>query len=135
MQTRLFVIVGLGAALGSVARYLVSVWIYDFFGTGYGWGTLTVNVLGSFLIGLYATLTEPDGRLPASTGMRHFVIPGFCGGFTTFSVFSLETLLIVESGQLALAATHVAVSVILWLLAVWVGYRVGAAANQARPTF
>jgi len=135
MQARLFLIVGLGAALGSVARYLISVWMYDFFGAGYGWGTLTVNVLGSFLIGLYATLTEPDGRLPAITGMRYFVIPGFCGGFTTFSIFSLETLLLVESGRFALAALHVAASVMLWLLAVWIGYRAGTHLNRASETF
>ncbi|MDP2412060.1 MAG: CrcB family protein [Pseudolabrys sp.] len=133
-QSRLFLAVGLGAALGSVARYLCSIGMQVMLGTGFAWGTLTVNVLGSFLIGLYATLTEPDGRLMASAATRQFVLSGFCGGFTTFSIFSLETLLLVERGAFALAAINVAASVILWLLAVWVGYRIGVHINRLKGT-
>ena len=125
-QSRLFVAVGLGASLGSVARYLTSMGMVQWLGPSFPWGTLTVNVAGSFLIGLYATLTEPDGRLMAGPATRQFVLAGFCGGFTTFSVFSLENLLLAESGAYALAAISIAASVILWLLAVWIGYRIGA---------
>ena len=133
-QSRLFVAVGLGASLGSVARYLGSLGALHLLGPGFAWGTLAVNVLGSFLIGLYSTLTEPDGRLMASPATRQFVLAGFCGGFTTFSIFSLETLLLVERGAFALAAINVAVSVILWLLAVWLGYRIGVRMNRLKGT-
>lgn len=134
-QARLFIAVGLGAALGSVARYLCAHGMHILLGPGFGWGTLTVNVLGSFLIGLYATLTEPGGRLKASAEARHFVIVGFCGGFTTFSVFSLETVLLVDEGKLALAAAGVVASVVLWLVAVWIGYRAGTYLNRASDAF
>jgi CrcB protein len=133
-QSRLFVAVGLGASLGSVARYLTSMGMVQWLGPGFPWGTLTVNVAGSFLIGLYATLTEPDGRLMAGPATRQFVLAGFCGGFTTFSVFSLENLLLAESGAYALAAISIAASVILWLLAVWIGYRIGARLNRLKGT-
>ncbi|TVR95887.1 MAG: fluoride efflux transporter CrcB [Rhodospirillales bacterium] len=129
---RLFLAVALGASLGSVARYLVSVAMLDLLGPGFAWGTLTVNVLGSLLIGLYATLTEPDGRLMASPATRHFVLTGFCGGFTTFSIFSLETLLLVERGDHLLAGLNIGISAGLWLVAVWVGYRVGVHLNRLK---
>ena len=133
-QSRLFVAVGLGSALGSAARYLASLGTLHLLGPGFAWGTLAVNVLGSFLIGFYSTLTEPDGRLMASPATRQFVLAGFCGGFTTFSIFSLETLLLVERGAFALAGVNVAVSVILWLLAVWLGYRIGVRMNRLKGT-
>jgi CrcB protein len=101
-------------------------------GPGFAWGTLTVNVAGSLVIGLYATLTEPDGRLMAGPAMRQFVLAGFCGGFTTFSIFSLENLLLAESGAYTRAAINVAVSVVLWLLAAWIGYRIGARVNRLK---
>jgi CrcB protein len=118
--------------IGSVARYLVSAGLLHLFGPGFGWGTLAVNSLGSLLIGLYATLTEPDGRIFASPAMRQFVLAGFCGGFTTFSIFSLETLLLVERHAFALAALNVGGSVSLWLLAVWAGYRLGVRLNRLK---
>ena len=133
-QTRLFVAVGLGASLGSVARYLASLATLHLLGSGFPWGTLAVNVLGSFLIGLYSTLTEPDGRLMASPATRQFVLAGVCGGFTTFSIFSLETLRLAERGAFALAGTNVAASVILWLVAVWTGYRIGQRMNRLKGT-
>jgi CrcB protein len=124
--SRLYVAVASGSALGALARYLCSVALLALLGPDFPWGTLTVNVLGSFLIGLYAALTEPDGRLMASPERRQFVIAGFCGGFTTFSIFSLETLLLVERRAFGLAGLYVAASVALWLVAVWIGYRSGA---------
>lgn len=131
MTAGLFLAVGLGAALGSAARYLCALGMHMLLGPGFGWGTLTVNILGSFLIGFYATLSEPGGRLAASPAMRHFVIAGFCGGFTTFSIFSLETVLLVQEGKTGLAAIGVVASVVLWLLAVWIGYRAGSYLNRA----
>lgn len=129
-RSRALLAVGLGAAVGSVARYLTSLGMLQLLGSTLGWGTLTVNVLGSLFIGLYATLTEPDGRLMASPATRQFVLSGFCGGFTTFSIFSLETLLLVERGAVALAAITVVASATSWLLAVWLGHRLGLQVNR-----
>ena len=130
--TRLYLAVGLGSAIGSGARVAVSLGMVHWLGHGFAWGTLTVNVLGSFLIGLYATLTEPDGRLMASPATRQFVLAGFCGGFTTFSIFSLETLLMVEAGAFGRAGLNVGLSIVLWLLAVWIGYRLGMRLNRLK---
>ncbi len=129
---RLYLAVGLGAAVGSGLRGATSLGLLELLGAGFAWGTLTVNVLGSFLIGLYATLTEPDGRLFARPATRQFVLAGFCGGFTTFSVFSLETLFLVVEQQLALAALYVGLSIVLWLVAVWLGYRLGVRLNRLK---
>lgn len=133
-QARLYLAVGSGAALGSVARAATSLLVHHWLGPGFPWGTLVVNVLGSFLIGLYATLSEPDGRLMVSPATRQFVLAGFCGGFTTFSIFSLETLLLAERGAHGLAVLNVGLSVVLWLLAVWIGYRLGMRINRLKGT-
>jgi fluoride exporter len=127
---KLYGAVALGSALGAVARYLCSIGILTWFGLGFPLGTLAVNVVGSFLIGFYATLTEPGGRLLASPAARQFVLAGFCGGFTTFSIFSLETVFLIESREFHLAALNVCGSLILWLTAVWLGWRAGARLNR-----
>jgi CrcB protein len=129
---RIYAAVGLGSGLGAVARYLVSLGLVASFGSGFPWATLAVNVVGSFLIGFYATLTEPDGRLLVRPALRQFVLAGFCGGFTTFSIFSLETLRLAEAGNHALAATYVAVSVVLWLSAVWMGWKLAERLNRLK---
>lgn len=126
----LYAAVAAGGALGALARYLCSVALVALLGPTFPWGTLTVNVLGSFLIGLYASLSEPEGRLLASPAQRQFVMAGFCGGFTTFSIFSLETLLLVDRRAFDLAGIYVAVSVALWLISVWIGYWIGARLNR-----
>lgn len=131
-QGRLYLAVGLGAALGSLARALVSLWLLALLGPAFPWGTLAVNVLGSFLIGLYATLSEPGGRLFASPAQRQFVLAGFCGGVTTFSIFSLEVVLLLDRGAAGLAAANVVASVLLWLLAVGAGYRLGRRLNRLK---
>lgn len=131
-EARLYLAVGLGAAIGSAVRVAISLGIEAALGPGFAWGTLTVNVMGSFLIGLYATLTEPDGRLLARPATRQFVLAGFCGGLTTFSIFSLETLFFVVEGRLDLAALYLVASVVLWLVAVWLGYRLGVRLNRLK---
>ena len=131
-QQRLYLAVGLGGMLGSVARGLVSLGLLQLLGPAFPWGTLAVNVLGSALIGLYATLTEPGGRLFASPAQRQFVLAGFCGGFTTFSIFSLETVLLVERGAPALAALNLGASLLLWLVGVWAGHRLGRRLNRLK---
>jgi CrcB protein len=129
---RLYAAVGLGSGLGAVARYLVSLGLVAMFGQGFPWATLAVNVVGSFVIGFYAMLAEPDGRLFVRPAIRQFVLAGFCGGFTTFSIFSLETLRLAEAGNPALAATYVAVSVVLWLVAVWMGWKLAERLNRLK---
>ncbi|HVL71352.1 MAG TPA: fluoride efflux transporter CrcB [Beijerinckiaceae bacterium] len=133
MSGRVLAAVGLGAALGSVARYVVSLAALHLLGPALPWGTLAANGLGSFVIGLFAALTEPGARVKVSPEVRHFVLAGFCGGFTTFSIFSLETLLLLEARRFGLAAAYVALSLALWLAAVWIGYAAGERANRLRP--
>ena len=127
---RLYAAVGLGSALGALARYLCGLAAMALLGPAFPWGTLAVNVAGSLLIGLYASLSEPDGRLQPGPVQRQFVMAGFCGGFTTFSIFSLETLLLAGRGAFGLAGTFVVASVVLWLAAAWTGYRIGAKLNR-----
>ncbi len=115
--------VGLGSGLGASARYLCSWLVITHFAVSNVWSTLAVNVLGSWLIGFYARLTEPDGPLVTSPVTRQFVVVGFCGGFTTFSIFSLETLVFIQHQAWGWAGLNIAASLLLWLLAVGLGYR------------
>jgi CrcB protein len=117
--------VAAGGALGAVARYLVSLALLEALGPGFPWGTLVVNAAGSFLIGLYVAITGPGGRFRTGPVRSGFVVTGFCGGFTTFSIFSLDALLMLEAGDAKLAGLYVAASLLLWLAAVWAGYRTG----------
>ncbi len=125
----LYAAVAAGTAIGGILRALVSVAIGDP-GIAFPWATLTVNVLGSFAIGFIATLTAPDGRLFLSVRQRQFVMIGVCGGFTTFSVFSLETFRLLAAGRFALAGVNVGGSVCAWLLAVWAGSALAARLNR-----
>jgi CrcB protein len=114
--------VALGGALGSAARYGCSGIAARWLGIGFPYGTLFVNVAGSFMIGLLGTLALGGGRLIASTDARAFVIVGVLGGFTTFSSFSLETLNLARAGNLLAATAYIALSLVLCLAAVWLGY-------------
>lgn len=118
--------VALGSALGGAGRYGVGLWSAAWLGTGFPWGTLIVNVLGSFIIGVFAALSSQVGPITISDDARLFVTVGLCGGFTTFSAFSLQTLNLVQSGAWAAAAANIAGSVVLCLVAVWAGYAVAA---------
>ncbi|MEP9373727.1 fluoride efflux transporter CrcB [Mesorhizobium sp. KR1-2] len=130
--TRLYLAVSAGAVIGSVSRALASLAALAWIGPGFPWGTLFVNVVGSFIIGFYATLTGPGGRLFSSTHQRQFVMAGFCGGFTTFSTFSLETLQLAQGGAWLVAALNVSVSVAAWLGAVWLGHMLALRLNRLR---
>src|ERR1700692_3299078 len=125
-----YVSVALGSIVGGVARYLVSVLFLSQFGSGFPWGTLFVNVTGSFIIGFYAALTGPDGRLLVSPRQRQFVMVGICGGYTTFSAFSLETLRLVQSGDVQAASLNLLISVVSWMAAVWLGHAMAARLNR-----
>lgn len=124
--------VGLGAALGSAARAGLALWLLAVAGPALPWGTLLANAAGSFLIGLIAAATEPGGRWPAGVQMRLFLIAGVCGGFTTFSVFSLELLALMTRAP-GIAALVLALSLPAWMLAVWAGYGLGRRLDPAPP--
>ena len=114
--------IALGSALGGAARYgcvgLAARWL----GAAFPWGTLLVNVSGSLVIGFLAALMAPDGRLLATPDTRAFLMIGILGGFTTFSSFSLETLNLVRDGEWLFAFVNVVLSVLLCLVAVWLGH-------------
>jgi len=122
--------VALGGALGSLGRY----WIAELFAAlgvlAFPWATLFANVTGSFLIGFIATLTGPDGRLLVAPELRQFWMVGVCGGYTTFSSFSLQTLTLAQGGEWARAGLNVVLSVALCLFAVWLGHLAAAALNR-----
>ena len=132
MPVQLYLAVAIGGALGSVGRFFVSGVVANSFGGTFPWGTLIVNVTGSFVIGFFATLTGPDGRLFVSGTFRQFVMAGICGGYTTFSSFSIQTLNLMRDGEWTQVATNVLGSVILCLLFVWLGAIAAAALNQLK---
>ena len=117
------VLVAAGGAIGSVFRYLVGVWSVRLAGVNFPWGTLTVNVVGSFLIGLLVELVAR--RLNASMEMRLFLVTGVLGGFTTFSSFSLDAVSLFERGALGLSAVYVIASLSVSIAAVFAGLALG----------
>ena len=124
--------VALGGALGSVARFWVNELVLQRTGTSFPWGILIINVTGSFLIGIFAAFTDPDGRILASPGVRQFLMIGICGGYTTFSSFSLETLRRMQDGDWFYAGANIVLSVVLCLVAVWLGYLLGVMFNSMK---
>ncbi|MBC8081837.1 MAG: fluoride efflux transporter CrcB [Hymenobacter sp.] len=120
---RLLTLVAVGGALGSVGRYLAQLAVARQFAHPFPLGTLLVNVLGGLLIGLFYALAE-RGTM-ASPEIRLLLTTGFCGGFTTFSTFSYETLILLEKGQYLLVALYVAGSVLLGILATFAGVALG----------
>ncbi|GGG28315.1 putative fluoride ion transporter CrcB 1 [Caldovatus sediminis] len=131
-RLRLYAAVAAGGALGSVARHLCSLGALALLGPAFPWGTLLVNTAGSFLIAFYAALTEPGGRLFAAPATRQFVMAGFCGGFTTFSIFSLESVRLASSAAPWLAGAYVLASLVLWLAAAWLGHLLAQRLNRLR---
>lgn len=121
-------LVTLGGALGTFARYGISVLALPI-SRDLPWGTIAINVTGSFVIGFFGTLTLAQGRYPVSEELRLFLMVGFCGGYTTFSSFSLQTLDLMRDGALGRAAINVVASVVLCVSAVGVGHLLGAYFN------
>jgi fluoride exporter len=112
----------IGGGLGSLARFWFSGWAANTLGETFPWGTLLVNVTGSFVIGFFSTLTAPEGRFLAPASFRQFFMLGVCGGYTTFSSFSLQTLALAEEGQWFKAGANSVLSLTLCLAAVWLGH-------------
>ena len=124
----------LGSALGGLARYWLSGLAARHIGESFPVGTLIVNVVGSFVIGFFASLTGPDGRVFVGTDARQFVMTGLCGGFTTFSSFSLQTLNLARDGEMALAGANAMLSLALGLIAVWLGHIAASALSRLKGT-
>ncbi len=119
MGLKILLPIALGGAVGAILRYLASLGIHGLAGTGFPYGTLLVNVLGSFLIGvLYVVIIE------APAGFTHYRAPlmvGLLGAFTTFSAFSLETVHLLEGGEVVKAGLNVLLNVVVCLAACWGG--------------
>ena len=124
--------VAVGSALGGVARYWCSGIVARLVGETFPWGTLVVNVVGSLLIGFIATISGTDGRFIIPAEARQFLMVGILGGFTTFSSFSLQTLNLLREGEILPAGANIVLSVVLCLLAVWLGHLAAAALNQVK---
>jgi fluoride exporter len=122
--------ISLGGALGTAARFWFSGVVANRFGETFPWGTLLVNVTGSLAIGFFATLTDPSGRLLIQPTARQFFMAGVCGGYTTFSSFSLQTLKLVQDKEWLHAGANVVGSVALCLFAVWLGHMLAEALNK-----
>src|SRR5882724_2239035 len=124
--------IAIGGALGSVARFWISGLVAEKYVHAFPWNTLAVNVTGSLVIGVFGALTEPEGRWFASPGIRQFFMVGICGGYTTFSSFSLQTLTLLREREWFYATGNAVLSVVLCMLAVWLGYLLGGVFNM-RP--
>jgi fluoride exporter len=121
--------VAIGSAIGGLARYGITVLAARLWGEAFPWGTLGINVVGSLIIGLFFTLTLSTGAMPASTNTKLFVMTGICGGFTTFSAFSLQTLQLLEEREYGPALYYILASVFLCVGAAALGYWIGSAAK------
>lgn len=121
----IFLYIALGSALGGCARYAVSMASLRWLGDAFPYGTLIINIAGSALIGWLFAVIGPGAAGPAAANLRQFLMTGFCGGFTTFSSFSLETMSLARSGHVARAAVYIAASVLLCVAGVWLGYSLG----------
>ncbi|UWG98135.1 fluoride efflux transporter CrcB [Dehalobacter sp. DCM] len=119
MNLSVYLVIGLGGAFGAVARYAMSSWISQKFLYAFPWGTFAVNMLGCFIIGIVYVLGVENLILSSNT--RLFLSVGFIGAFTTFSTFSLETLNIIKSGDVKTALFNSIGSLVVGLLAVWLG--------------
>jgi CrcB protein len=135
-----YLIIGLGGALGSMLRFGIAMLIDTAVtnpgaakaGPIFPWGVIIVNITGCFVIGFISSISTPDGRIMLSPLTRQFIMIGILGGYTTFSSFSLQTLLLAQDGQWWGAAANVVLSVVLCLVGVWLGAALAGMFNQLR---
>ena len=128
----LYLWIAIGSGLGGMARYWCSGLAARLIGETFPWGTLIVNIVGSFVIGFFAILTGPDGRLFVGTTARQFVMIGICGGYTTFSSFSIQTLTLMNEGEWVSAGANIVLSVVCCMLAVWAGAVLAGSINSMK---
>src|SRR6266851_2333072 len=117
-----YLFVALGGAIGTATRFWISGLAAERFGQTFPIGTLIVNVTGSFIAGAFTAITDPDGRWLVSPSFRQFFMIGICGGYTTFSSFSVQTLSLAQEGEWFRAAINSIASFVLCLVAVWLGH-------------
>jgi CrcB protein len=127
---RLYLAVGCGAAIGSLLRFLSGFAIVSGFGQSALWTTAFVNVVGSFVIMFFATLTAPEGRLLVGPIGRQFIMGGICGGLTTFSAMSLDSFMLVFQGDMFRGALYLGAVVFFALAAAWIGYMLAVRINR-----
>ena len=126
--------VAIGGALGSVGRYWLSGLVANRFGETFPWGTLVINVTGAFGIGVIGALASPEGRMDSQSRAfaTQFLMIGVCGGYTTFSSFSWQTLRLLQDREWLYAGGNVILSVTLCMIAVWLGYALGSAMSSMK---
>ena len=126
--------VALGGALGSVSRFWLSGLVASRLGETFPWGTLVINVTGSFVIGIIGALASPDGRMDSQSRAfaTQFLMIGICGGYTTFSSLSWQTLRLLQDREWLYAGGNVILSVTLCMIAVWLGYTLGSAMSSIK---
>lgn len=129
-----YIWIALGSAIGGVGRYWCSRAVALALGGTFPWGTLAVNISGSFVIGVLAAISGPDSRLMLSPDARNFLMVGICGGFTTFSSFSLQTLELIRNRDVAEAFGNIFLSVAACMAAVAIGFIVGTMLSGGRPS-
>jgi CrcB protein len=127
-----YLLIAIGGALGSVARFWFSQIAARHFGDSFPWGTLLVNISGSFAIGFFASLIGPGGRSMLNPNGQLFFMVGVCGGYTTFSAFSLQTLNLLKDGKWLYAAAYSVLSVLLCLAGVWLGQILATSMNPTK---
>jgi CrcB protein len=130
----MYLLVAIGGAIGTTGRYFISGVAARMIGETFPWGTLVINVTGSFIIGFFAALTGPDGRLYVGSSGRQFFMTGICGGYTTFSSFSLQTLNLMNDGEWFRAGANMGLSLVLCLIAVWAGFLLANMINTMKWT-
>ena len=126
--------VAIGGALGSVGRFWLSGLVASRFGETFPWGTLVINVTGSFVIGVIGAIAVPEGRMDSQSRAfaTQFLMIGICGGYTTFSSFSWQTLRLLQDREWLYAGGNILLSVILCMIAVWLGYALGSALSSMK---
>jgi fluoride exporter len=126
--------VAIGGAVGSVGRFWINGLVAARFGETFPFGTLVINVTGSFVIGILAALTSPDGRMSSHSRVMttQLLMIGVCGGYTTFSSFSWQTLRLVQEREWLYAGGNILLSVVLCMIAVWLGYMLGSTFNSMK---
>lgn len=119
LMTRTLLIIGFGGGLGSIFRYLTSLWVNKYIPSFFPWGTFVVNILGCLLIGFLLGLFERQQF--SQPDLKFLFVTGFCGGYTTFSTFASENMQLMQANNTLTAFLYIGASVFVGLLAVWLG--------------